>query len=246
MIDNKTEKYNSVSPYIYALNSPIIFVDPDGDEVIIHYMGKERMAAFYQFMQTRSGQAFVNQFLKKGETVKIIMRDGTIKEYGFSGTGTGNNYANSTLRFFGQNNLPAIGRSYAFHKNADGSRGEQLLSTRNPVNKSDINKLEQTGAFEIGVALNGNMERTSDQWAETLGHEVFVHSVDNAETIQAVIDALQDGNGINDIINLIITLQSQATNGPDEEQAVNEGRDKDYNQYKKELEGKKEDNENNQ
>jgi RHS repeat-associated protein len=32
-IDNKAEKYSSVSPYIYCLNNPIIFVDPDGNEV---------------------------------------------------------------------------------------------------------------------------------------------------------------------------------------------------------------------
>jgi RHS repeat-associated protein len=33
VIDNKTEKYSSVSPYIYCLNDPIIFLDPDGNEI---------------------------------------------------------------------------------------------------------------------------------------------------------------------------------------------------------------------
>jgi RHS repeat-associated protein len=32
-IDNKAEKYYSFSPYNYVFNSPLIFVDPDGNEV---------------------------------------------------------------------------------------------------------------------------------------------------------------------------------------------------------------------
>jgi len=34
-IDNMTEKYYSISPYIYAINNPINIIDPDGNDIIV-------------------------------------------------------------------------------------------------------------------------------------------------------------------------------------------------------------------
>ncbi|WP_299610451.1 DUF6443 domain-containing protein [uncultured Aquimarina sp.] len=36
-IDNLAEQYQSMSPYNYTMNNPVFFVDPDGQEVIIHF-----------------------------------------------------------------------------------------------------------------------------------------------------------------------------------------------------------------
>jgi len=86
-----------------------------------------------------------------------------------------------------------IGQTFTFHKNADGSRGDKLFSTTRSVSQKDLDKLKSTGAFEIVIGLNSTMNRTADQWAETLGHEVFVHSVNDSKTVQEVIEALQKG-----------------------------------------------------
>jgi len=40
VIDNKVEKYYAVSPYVYAINNPVMFVDADGNDIYVWYTVK--------------------------------------------------------------------------------------------------------------------------------------------------------------------------------------------------------------
>lgn len=65
MIDNKAEKYYSWSPYAYAINNPVKFVDPDGNDIYIWSPGQNKPFIFNgKNVSSAPNNAYVQNVLK--------------------------------------------------------------------------------------------------------------------------------------------------------------------------------------
>jgi len=49
VVDPLAEKYSSISTFTYVANNPIIFVDPDGNDIIIYYMNSKGKMETYDY-----------------------------------------------------------------------------------------------------------------------------------------------------------------------------------------------------
>lgn len=68
-VDRFAEKYAFQSPYTYAANNPIKFIDVNGDSIKVNLLNSASQEGFDAFFATKEGKAFIGQFAARGQTV---------------------------------------------------------------------------------------------------------------------------------------------------------------------------------
>ena len=169
-VDPLAEKYPSISPYVYVANNPMVYVDPDGRDIVPYFVNSLKndgsfratkgylSSNFYKAMvdygKTEQGEKFLLQFLKKDQSFA-----------GVTATADGI-YHNQTLNIIDlrlKDESEAPSREILHYQPM-----ENLLM--------DIPDLELMGGkLNVDIMMNTFGDSDHGFLTETFGHETLLH-----------------------------------------------------------------------
>jgi len=172
--DRFAEKYMASSPYQYALNNPIFFIEKNGDSVILSQAFSddwETNHAFESFAKTKEGQKQLAKYAAKGQTIagKTYTKDGKYNKKGID------------LVFNVEAmNDPGAGGNTETNENKSTGEVNGRLRIDITINNDAV---RHTGEDKIDIRPNGNTIAQSVQIrkmifdrAMSIFHETFIHA----------------------------------------------------------------------
>jgi RHS repeat-associated protein len=195
--DAHTENYLSWSPYNYAANNPMLFVDPDGQDIVFYIWEKDEdddwqrkqvkfsqldeklQKAIEAFAKTDEGFDFFKDFANEGDKI------GSVE---FTSTGKYSKHDMEVAQF------DSYGSAY----------GTSSFS----VGKKNI-------TFDMKINIGRNAEdENKESIAITIGHEVFIHMQQYKDKLINAHDK-QDYSTINKLKQIHRRNSADRSGGPD-------------------------------
>ena len=179
--DPHAENYLSTSPYVFALNNPVLLKDDNGKDIIITNLSTSQQKQLAQFAKTSEGRAFLSQFAVQGKEYNIGG-----EKFTFDVKQTSNHNIYYQTADLGA--ADGLTETYVYSP----VKGKYVKTNEFSTKDAGYAAANKKGQFyNFAVFLDDNL--SDERSLYTIGHESFVHADQNKKQLDQAFGDYKSG-----------------------------------------------------